>query len=87
MVHKIIPYVNYNQWLKHLDTQRNEQTNQNLTEVPKVVEPNKNTVLKDFGDQCNEQLNIPSLPDKSTLYLFSQENHGKHENLPRHGYK
>ena len=33
-------------WLKRLDTQLNEQTNQNLMKVPKVVKPtNKKTPL------------------------------------------
>ena len=39
MIHKINPYVDYNQQLKRLDTQLNEPTNQNLLKVPKVVEP------------------------------------------------
>ena len=29
----------YNQWLKRLDTQQNEPTNQNSIKVPKVVKP------------------------------------------------
>ena len=29
LIHKIKPSVNYNQWLKRLDTQLNEPTNQN----------------------------------------------------------
>ena len=43
---KITPSVGYNQWLKRLDSKLNEQTNQNLMKVPKVVEPmNKKTLL------------------------------------------
>ena len=40
-------YVDYNYWLKRLDTQLNEPTNQNSIEVPKVGKP---TNKKDFGD-------------------------------------
>ena len=36
MIHKFTPYVDYNQWLKRLDTQLNEQTNTNIIKVPKV---------------------------------------------------
>ena len=41
MIHKITISVDYNQYLKRLDTQLNEPTNQNLIKVPKVVEPTK----------------------------------------------
>ena len=34
---KIISCLDYNYWLKRLDTQLNESTNQNLLKVPKVV--------------------------------------------------
>ena len=41
-----ISSLDYNKWLKHLDTQLNEPTNQNAIKVTKVVEPtNKKTVL------------------------------------------
>ena len=33
------PSVDYNNWLKHLDTQLNEPTNQNSIKVLKVVNP------------------------------------------------
>ena len=39
MMHKITPSVYLNQWLKPLDTQPNEKTNQNSIKVPKVVMP------------------------------------------------
>ena len=48
LVYKITPPVNYNQWLKRLDTQLNESTNQNST---KVVDPTKKkTLFQNFGD-------------------------------------
>ncbi len=39
--------------------------NQNSIKVPKVIMPtNTEMLLKDFGDYCNKQPNVPSLPDK-----------------------
>ena len=38
LIYKITPSVDYIQWLKRLDTQHNEPTNQNsMIKVPKVV--------------------------------------------------
>ena len=46
IIHKIIPSVDYNKWLKRLDTQNNEPTNQISRKVPEVVKPtNKKTLL------------------------------------------
>ena len=40
------PSMDLNLWLKHLDTQLNESTNQNLIKISKVVEQmNKKTLL------------------------------------------
>ena len=40
------PSIDNNYWLKRLDTQLNETTNQNLIVVPKVVKPtNKNAPI------------------------------------------
>ena len=51
MINKINPSVDYSYWLKHLNTQPKEPTNQNSVEVPKLVKPtNKKTLLKNFGD-------------------------------------
>ena len=45
-------------WLKSLDTQLNEPTNQNLNKVLKVVKlKNKKTLLLNFGDSWIKQLN------------------------------
>ena len=55
MLHKITPSVPMNV--------PNEPINQNLIEVLKVVKPtNKKTLLENFGDLCNKQPNVPSLP-------------------------
>jgi len=49
MIHKIAPSVDYNWWLKCLDTQLNESTNQNGIKVPKVVkQTNRKTLFKTF---------------------------------------
>ena len=37
IIHKITTSVDYNYWLKYLDTQLNGLINQNLIEVPKIV--------------------------------------------------
>ena len=37
MVHKITPSLDYNKWLKRLDTHFNEPTNQNLIKVKKLL--------------------------------------------------
>ena len=39
MLHKITPSVDYNKWLKRLDTQINKPKNQNSIKIPKVVKP------------------------------------------------
>ena len=47
MINKIIPSVDYSQWLKRLDTQFNESTTKNFIKVPKdaVESKNKKTFL------------------------------------------
>ena len=46
MIYKITPSVDNNKWLKRLDNQTNEPTNQNSIKVPKLVKPtNKKTLL------------------------------------------
>ena len=46
MIHKITTDVDYNQWLKRLDIEHNDQTNQNSIKCPKVVKPTiKKTLL------------------------------------------
>ena len=46
MIHKITPSVDYNKWLKRLDAQLNEPTNQISIIVPKVAkQTNKKTLL------------------------------------------
>ena len=52
MIQKNATSVNYNQWLKRLDTCLKKQVNnQNSIKVPKVVEPtSKKHLLKHFVD-------------------------------------
>ena len=57
MIHKITPSVDYNQFLKLLDTQLNEPTNQNSMKVLKYVKPtNKKTLLKTLGTGVDAEL-------------------------------
>ena len=57
-LHKIIPSVDYNWWLKRSDTQFKEQTNQ-LS--PQSFKPTNKKILK-FVDQFNKHPNVCSLP-------------------------
>ena len=51
MIHKITLSVYDNQWLKRLDTQLNDPTNQKSMKDPKVVKStNKKTLLENFWD-------------------------------------
>ena len=59
IIRKINPSVDYNQWLKLLEIQLNEQTNQNFKIVPKFV---KLTLFYDFWGQCDKQPNFPFRP-------------------------
>ena len=45
IINKIIPSVDYNQWLIVLDTQLDEPTNQNSIKFPKVFEPMNKKML------------------------------------------
>ena len=61
-------FVDFNQWLKHLDNRQNEPTNQISIKVPKVVkQTNKKMLLQVFGDKCNKLPNVPSLPGFLTI--------------------
>ena len=51
LIHKINPFVDYNSWLKCLNTQFNESNNQNQLKSPNVIKPtNKKMFLENFGD-------------------------------------
>ena len=64
MMHKIAPSIDYNFWLKSLDTQLNEPTN-NVPEVVKQM--NKNTFL------INSPMSRPSLTNfhRATMLIRS----------------
>ena len=54
--------VDYNNWLKRLDTQLNEPTNKNSIKVSKIVKAtHKKCYYKYWGLQLLET-NVPSLP-------------------------
>ena len=50
MIHKITSFVDYNYWLKLLDTQLTEPSNQNLLKVSKVLkQTNKEKIIIKLG--------------------------------------
>ena len=60
MIHKIIPSVAFNYWLKRSDTQLNEPTNQNLIKC--FESTNKKTLLLSFRTSVlNSPMSPPSL--------------------------
>ena len=60
MINKITLSVDYNKWLKRLDTQLNKPTNQNLIKVYKPT--NKQCFHKTFGIRViNSSMSPPSL--------------------------
>ena len=64
-------FVDYNQWLKRLETQLNKPTNQNSLKVLKVVKTkNKKTLIKNFGVQYNNYpiALSPSFPMKTVQF-------------------
>ena len=74
MIHKITPSVHYNLWLKRLDTQLNEPTNQspqNLQSSSK--QKNKKSSLKTLGpSEIYNSMSPPSLVifENATPVLF-----------------
>ncbi len=67
MIHTITSAVDYDQWLKRLDTQLNLPTNQNSTKVLKVVKPtNKKCNNKTLGTSViNSSMSSPSLAKRN----------------------
>ncbi len=63
MIYKITPSVDFNYWLKRVDTQFNEPTNKNSIKVPKFVKiMNKKHYYKTFGTSViNSPMSRPSL--------------------------
>ena len=69
MIQKVTPYVYYNQWLKRLNTQLNESTNQNPIKVTKVVKLiNIKTLLKTL-----RTINSPLAPSFLGRYSNSHD--------------
>ena len=62
LIHKIIPSVDYDYWLKLLDTQLNKYIHQNSFKVPKVVmlTNKKSLALKTLGTSVKKQPIVPS---------------------------
>ena len=64
MIHKIFPFVDYNKWSKHLDTQLNEPTNKNSIKDRFVVrQTNKKLYYETLGTSVIlSTMSPPSLP-------------------------
>ena len=68
MIHKIHSSVDYNYWLKRLDTQLNKSSNRNAL---KLVKPkNKKTLLKTLGTSV---INNPVFPLSMAYYTDSTQ--------------
>ena len=78
MIQKISSSVDYDYWLKRLDTQLTEWINQNSLEAPKVVNPtNEKTLLKTLGTSVINRLLSPSFfHNKINKYKFSFDGEG-----------
>ena len=63
IIHKFTAFVDYNQWLKRLDTQINKATNQISKKVTKVVMTlNKKRYNKTLGTSVvNSPMSLPTL--------------------------
>ena len=78
IIYKITLSVDYNYWLKRLNTQLIEPTNHNSIKAPKVVEPsNRKTLSLSFGDFFNKHPIVPSLPGNLENIKKGENNGGK----------
>ena len=66
-VTKINLSVDYNRWLKRLDAQLNEPTNQNLIKVSKVVKAKEK---KRFYKTLRTRVINSPMPSSSLFYIF-----------------
>ena len=63
--------VDYNKWLKRLDIQLNEPTNQNSIEVPKLSSRVRKYYYKTLGTSViNSEMSPPSLEIRERLQLL-----------------
>ena len=60
MIQKVPSYVDYNYWLKRLDTQYNESTNHKFLKVPEVVNQTNKKML--FKTLVTNVINSPLFP-------------------------
>ena len=67
ITHKIIPSVNYNKWLKRLNTQLNELTKKNSIKVPKVG-IYKKLRKRYFKTLVTRVINSPMSPPSPIVY-------------------
>ena len=86
MIHKINNSVDYNKWLKRLETKLIEPTNENLIKVPNVfkLRNKKNVIISLY--KCKKQPNIPSFPGL-TLFLIFKVFKGTEASLGKYIFK
>ena len=71
MIHKIIPSVDYNYWLKRLNTQLSEPTNQNSIKSPQSFLRSLQRIRKHYHKTLGTKvINIPMSPPSPTTILF-----------------
>ena len=71
MINKLTLSIDYNKWLKRLDTELNESTNQYSIKIPKVVKAtNKKTLNKTFGIKViNQPMSLSSMVVGTCIYM------------------
>ena len=69
IIHKITPSIDYNWWLKRLDTQLVEPTNPNLFKVFKIIKTTNKKICycKTLGISA---INSPMSPPSLTMYTI-----------------
>ena len=59
---EITPTVDYNYWLRRLDTQLIKPSNKNSVSPQSCYANENNVIFFNFGDYCNKQSNVTFLP-------------------------
>ena len=74
MIHKITISVDYNQWLKRLDTQNNEQTNQNPKSPKLLGQRIRKRYYKTLGNSAkNSPMSTPFLKYTADFYTHKRK--------------
>ena len=84
IVNKITAFIDYNQWLKRLETQLDEPTNQNSLKLQRLISQQlRKHYFKTLGTSVinYKKVNIPSLSDFKQSYEFILTEVNKVKNL------